>query len=610
MRIFLYLLMLLSASQVSASNGETALTYYHEALEAFDNDELAKAEQLAHKATSYIPSDGIIKTNTREVYTRVLIGRRTVREVKKYGDPNTYAPNQLLSKIKATKKEQALLAYNQHKKANPPELVIHSLVLKDEDGNNVLTALENGSLSFVIENTGKSLAEKIKINIASTSDHIPLLTEETLIGDLNSGQKILITKNYQAPKSLSTRFNKLHISAKEFDGLGNTKISVPIQSRPYFSPIIHSTLLAERSDVITTQKPATLYYEIKNTGAEVARDLTLKLDYAFANAVRLLHNIDSPNISQLKEGETRVIKFTILAMEERDDLGLSLKAHYRGSKENGSVLQLSSVNDHNKTRSTANQYLADINNFSLGKVSAVNTNTIGLIIDLENAKYKQVNNTKMMQQLFSHNLNISPENIESYHWHSKAQWSDYFNHKLISKIKNSPEVQNLHIYISGEGEFNALNNQAALRIGNDKKSLANKVVLKEWLHKLGELSLLNINVYLEAPFLSSEETMSGVVLAQNIVSIAEQNINIYSAALPKQYANAFTRTNTGIFTYALANALSGNAATNNSALVTPKALQQFIAQEIATYCQSFALEKQHPWSLLQSHQPLVKYTGQ
>jgi hypothetical protein len=606
MRIILFIFLLVLADQaIATNNGAEALRLYKAAEKAFNVDAIGEAQKLVELAIEKRPHDGIIRTNKRTTFKRSFVGRTSNRTVVQYGDPNEYSPNKLAKKIADKKQVVLAFAEKEHKKQYPPQLKIHNFKFFEEDGDETLSALENGSIEFIVENIGESTAEDVFVQIDVLGGSIPDLKQSWNLGNISIGEKVTLSRNFSVPKGINESSSQVRITVDESDGLGTTKSKYKFATRPYFSPVLKTSLLISRSDQVTLDKPATLYYEIMNTGSETARDVEVSLDFAYADTIRIVNDNDLPRINKLRVGGSRVGSFTLQAINTKKlslDLGVSLRIQYRGKKASNIPLLLSAVKGRNSQRNIVNQYLSKISNekeVKQGqekKLFSISDNDTFLLIDIQGgSRPKQANNLALMQETLQEGLSINPKRIHQFTWHKMSQWRSFFNEEF-PKLMTAKSDSSLHIYIAGIGHVNHLTHQASLQIHNTEKRKYQNIAITAWLKKLAQRHLGNINIYLESSFESDEVKAPHFIVKQPLLFNVPNKVNVFSATLPKQSTHAFTLKNVGLFSYALSTGLLGAADTDRNLSISSEELHQHLTSTLRQYSQSFSVIQQYPWS--------------
>jgi hypothetical protein len=534
---------------------EKALSLYQKAQEALGKGQLQNAQKLVDKAIELHNVEGEIETNIRLTFEPIRVGRKREFAEVKTSDKHPYTPNQLRLNIAQKREAQFAQTRLLAKRNQPPKLHVDKVTFLNEDNNNSLSALEKGSLRFVVTNVGMHKAELVSVTIDSGSLELEDMTREFHIPSIQTGQSITLTTPFSMPKEVPSARSAIWLSIKEKDGLGEIRQQkIEFASRPYFAPSLEVTLIQQHSSRIVPGQPATLRYRVQNTGKETAWDIKLALEFAQIDLVEVLKNIDLPQIHQLTVGEYRDITFTIEPshfLNTRVPLKLSLALQSRGQKEKYLDLALNTESEHENNPPHVNQLLASQALLDR-RVARTNPNAAGFVINMLAAPKKgQVNNSTVATNVMRWGLGISQEHIHQTRVGSKRDWSNFIDSQLPQKIEN---LNTLHFYIDSKGTWEIDTNQASIIVENNYAQ-QQVIALNTILETLNELPVKHVIVYLESSFLATSERVSPVWIEQPLAKPYEK-VMLLGAAGKNTEALTDVHNGTGLFTSNLSQAFN------------------------------------------------------
>ena len=564
--IFLLVYVVCGVVSFASSSNELALTLFQQAQQSFDKGHLRESETLAKRAIEIVAADGNIKTNLRNLYNYKRLGRKSAMTSQTYGDDNTYSPNQLLSRI--TSRKQAIVAKSQQrsKRLYPPRLLVRSNTVSDEDGNDMLSALEHGVLRISLVNAGKGVAENIKITIDDDGLGLQNPHLKQHIKSMQPGQEIVLSYTFSMPEDLKGSRNKILLNISEQDGLGEVhNHPIELRTRRYFAPVLAIEHIAKPESVIVANKRTTSHFKITNIGKETAFDVSLALNFGYTSRVRLLHDLDMNFIPFLTPGESRTVSFTIEPTSEaitEESLGVAITHSVRGREalEYQTPLFLT-IKTAQRTPATR-QFLSHLSRFEFTRNSADKSNNVALIIDLNKNQYgAQFNNITFMQDFFAKSAGIPAKRIimatspDAAHQNNDNQYD--LAPWLVKKIKTlNPSL--LMVYVNGSGQFDFQSQQASLHLPDSRR--AKYLPLQHLVSNISALTFAPVTLFIETDLLQTQHKTEFkhapiVYMTQDLLPSLPNNMQLAVATQAGQASSHFGEKAVGTFTFALAETL-------------------------------------------------------
>jgi hypothetical protein len=538
---------------------EQALTLYQQASALLAEGKLIEAEALAKQATDYVIADGTIITNQRNLFLYHRVGRKTQLESESVGDENVYAPNVLLAQIAQHKALILAQSRARMKRLAPPVLALRDISVIDEDRDGILAALEHGTLRFTLTNTGQSRAEDLKFSIDAHDLDLAITGLTLKRNSLDPGQSLTHTVNFSIPQQVRTAQANLVLRVGEKDGLGEVLGEpVVLSLRSYFAPILHIDHVASLSQPILPHVPATQVFTLTNRGMQTAFDVALSLDFAYADRVRVIDDLDITSIRQLKPNESRTFSFTVeptATAKVGQGLGIQLLHLARGRKQQRISTDLFLSHSSQMASRSSNQLLAAVNSFTFARQAKTPSNAVALIMDFSRQNLAQPKNSGFMQQFLQQDAGLKASNIlllkplEA----NATEVLHLLDQPLQQRIAAAkPDL--LWVYVVATGEFNQANQEASVQslVGEQTSNLSVSALLEA----IAQLSLLPTVVVIESNFryrgqAAGVEHAPWAYLSQALVPKIPANMQVLFATQAGQATTAIPRLQTGSFTFAV-----------------------------------------------------------
>jgi hypothetical protein len=222
------------------------------------------------------------------------------------------------------------------KKVEPPILnfVSGSVQFKDADGNNAISANEQCSIDFQLQNTGTGdgLNLKALVKIVGSNTGITVATSIPLPTCVKGK-----TMSYSIPisSSMNTVDGKLEFSIEieEPNGFNPPIFNLEIETKKFAAPSVavvdHVVFSNNGSRVLELRKPFGLQLLVQNTGQGVAKNVTIKLPVP--DNVYMQSGDEITTIGTLEPGETRSVEYEFILNAKFNGKELHLMAELNES---------------------------------------------------------------------------------------------------------------------------------------------------------------------------------------------------------------------------------------------------------------------------------------
>ena len=203
------------------------------------------------------------------------------------------------------------------KKIEPPilDFVAGSLQFKDADGNNAISANEQSSIEFQLQNTGAGDGINLKalVKMVGTINGITV-APSTLIPFCGKGSAV--TYSIPISSSMLTIDGKVVLSLEidEPNGFNPPVVKIEIDTKKFVAPAVavvdHVVFSNNGSTVLELRKPFALQLLVQNTGQGVAKNVSVKLPVP--ENVFMQSGDENTVIGNLAPGETRSIEYEFI----------------------------------------------------------------------------------------------------------------------------------------------------------------------------------------------------------------------------------------------------------------------------------------------------------
>ncbi|MBN2662938.1 MAG: caspase family protein [Bacteroidales bacterium] len=202
----------------------------------------------------------------------------------------------------------------------PPDLRA-KLSFDDYNGNNILEALETATITMIISNVGKGVAENLYITINDDiTDNNLIINDKILISKLYPYQTDTFQIQISSKLGIQTNTHNLTISVSEKNGFEMQPVLLTMPTIEYQKPnlkLIGLTIIETGDDVyiknydgkVEKGERVKVKLSIQNIGNNLAQNTTI--DISTTNDDILLFN-NSSDIGDIKIGEVKEYEFILM----------------------------------------------------------------------------------------------------------------------------------------------------------------------------------------------------------------------------------------------------------------------------------------------------------
>ena len=581
LRMLLIGLMILPFTAIARQQDNSlALAHYHDAVRAFEQGNLARAESLANKAITLLAADGEAHTNIRTSYAFSLVGRQQLPKQTIVSDRHDYRPNSLLLKIEQARQDMLLREKYSQKRAAPPQLVISQKEIIDSDNNGILSGLESVRLLLTIKNAGVHSAEDVAINIVTPGLGTPLPFLSKSLGTLDANQQRQVEFNFDMPKQIPASFRQFTVQLTEKDGLGELQEAItPKQMQSWLPPCLSLNAMPEHSDPVIANRNATLRYRLTNCGDNTIWDLSLALDFGVTKGLSIVHNLNINFINQLRAGESAFVEFTVRTSPEivsSVENVLFIKVNSKGAETDVIALatpRVSAIKDNGQLAVWQAKRSQQVAQQAVNQPDAAGV----VLLGYQRHPSGQINNANLATNMLQKGLGIAADAMSTPMVESQQQWLRYLQHSLPEQLRRQ-HAKTLHVYIATNG---VLDYEQAVQLQFETPyGVTFTQPLENLYQYLADLPVNHVVIYLEAPLPLPNSDEQPEILVQQQLPVPPQNITIYSAAMPGSHTVADVYTGSGMFTARLSEGLGGLADVNHDSQIHATELSEWLAQDL------------------------------
>ncbi|MEZ9901784.1 hypothetical protein [Vibrio breoganii] len=269
------LVALLFGCATQYDKNEQAYVLHQEGIEAFEDDQIYRAQELFEEAISYVSYDQQLPVGTKSEYGDVSCVKRCTFSRDISSNYVRYAPNDYLKKIDEKIYQRQRKIDLADKYNNPPKLEI-LMRLDDTDGDRALSADESGFLSVLITNIGTGDAERVALSLSSDLSSLHFPTRSQVIDQLPAGESQRLS--FPISNSLESQYRKgdIILIAEEKDGIGDIKAELGIRTLSYRQAKLRLEPQSNNKPVIAGDKTWQVF-KLCNSSSYPALNLNLSL---------------------------------------------------------------------------------------------------------------------------------------------------------------------------------------------------------------------------------------------------------------------------------------------------------------------------------------------
>lgn len=508
---------------------------------------------------------------------------------------------QILSNIKIIRISNA--------QSMPPDLRA-KLSFDDYNGNNVLEALETATLTMIISNVGKGVAENLYISIADdVSDNNLIIKDKISILKLYPNQIDTFKIQIKAELGIQTNIHNLTISVSEKNGFDLQPILLKMPTIEYQKPklkLIGLTIIETGDDVyiknydgkVEKGERVKVKLSIQNIGNNLAQNTTLNI--TTNNKDILLFN-NYANIGDIKIGEVKEYEFTLMPNNKvtvTGNLPLFFSADIKYSQGAIPVTQLPIAFDQKPPEPeyvTINPDYTAFNNqaafvfsnnqkFSLNDDLSIDTevpknptkkNSYALIIG--NANYSgngsdvadlhyTLNDARIFKKYVVNVLGVPDDNQHVYYVEN-ANFTSFIKNlsSFQTLIKNSDANDVFYVYYSGHGAQNQDSVPYILPV-DATMSMLDRLAIKMddfYDYLIPPANKGRVIVFLDACFSGEKMNVNAKVGLRRPAksSHLQSNIIVFAASSGKEISQEYASKSHGLYTFFLLKILQSSKGT-------------------------------------------------
>jgi len=492
-----------------------------------------------------------------------------------------------------------------------PDLVITGEQFEDENQNNVIDANEKCQIRINVDNIGKGLAQKVKVNVSVKGTKISGLTFNEMfdLGDIPGDSRKQVNIQITSTVNLATEMAEFVIEVREELGFDAFPLEMKIETREFESSrivVADAAFGTEEGGMIKLNYPITLKVIIQNVGQGDAAGVFAEFLFPNMNCV-VLGETNRFEIGRLKRGESRELDFLFTATRRYEfseipvkiDLGENLNKYARDTTLTVSLQQelvarnqvvitgIFTPSDDIQIRSLS----SDVDKNMPTNNKSVNSR-FALIIGNEDYSTYQKNLQTEANVPFARNdarifkdyavktLGVPEENIYLLLDATAGEMQQKID--LISKLaaKTGPEAEVMMFYAGHGFPDEVEHNAYIIPVDVTGSNLAFAVKLQDVYDRFGQTGAKRITIMLDACF--SGGGRSAPLMAARGVKVKPKqdyitgNMVILTASSGEQMALPLESQQHGLFTYYLLKKIQ-----ETSGKVTYGEMADFLSQKIS-----------------------------
>jgi len=514
----------------------------------------------------------------------------------------------------------------------PPQLEVERVAYKDPLGQNTLTALESGAITFVVKNAkGAGFARNVKAMVAVTPQTAIKVSNYISVGDIAPGRSDVVEIPISAGAELLDGSADFTISFREDGGNPPDPIKLEIATRELQPPIFEiasididdktsdDTLSVGNGDgALNKGESAEVTVTLLNKGSGDARGVSISLDGANVGqgpgSVQIYEggNVRKGyRVGDIRPGNWQKVKFAVATQKiysGPDDLGLSLKISEDRTIFNKSLPlgislgKSSSKMQFVKVDPTLKATEAKVQMPTFGKelfnVPAYTTparpDSFAVIVGIQ--KYRGANgvpfadrDADLMREYASSALGIPAENIKTLknEYATKSDLENAFEVWLKNQLKaRGGKNSEIFVFYSGHGAPSVEGDSYILPYDGLPESVEQTgYSLNRLYASLSNYDVKGRLVMLDSCFSGAGGPRTTIAKGTRPLGIVPrnevgENTVAITAATGAQITGNFNEKEQGLLTYYLIRGLQGAADTNKDGKITVEETYAYLKSEV------------------------------
>ncbi|MDI9338799.1 MAG: caspase family protein [Alphaproteobacteria bacterium] len=546
------------------------------------------------------------------------------RKYVKFDASNEYTPDPELTladlNLDYLPEDVKAIVFNQPKTIIPA--VVHTANLQFKTPNNTLTANQNNTIQFTLNNSGKGAAKKLSLTITDANNTPGISFKKDLfIGDLEPNASKEINIPITANLNLTTSTANFNISFNEENGFYPDPIHISLPTLAFKAPklqIVDHSFLSQ-SGKLEKAKPIVLKALIQNLGQGNAENIQITFKYPSTNVFNTSPN--TINISQLTPNQSQEISFEFLTNKNYTattiPITIDIQEVHKKFAENKNVvanlsenvattLSIVAKNDpQSATPITPVSLSSDVDK-NIPQNPTKNHNKYALIIGNEDYSSRQtnlhkennvpfaINDAKTFKDYCVQSLGIDESNVFLLFNATAGEMTNKIQvlTEILKRLGNKAE---LIVYYAGHG-FPDEKTKAAYLIPVDvsPNNLNSAIKLQDLYNKLSATKAAKINFFIDACFTGGGREESLVSGARGIKIVPNEdaltgNVVVFSATTNDQTALPFKDKQHGMFTYYILKALQ-----NAKGKIKFADLERYVKENVAIQSLKINAKEQDP----------------
>ncbi|MBW2075923.1 MAG: caspase family protein [Deltaproteobacteria bacterium] len=531
--------------------------------------------------------------------------------------------------------------------AYPPSLFA-TVSFKEDSGNKLLDAEEQGEILVAIKNSGRGDAFGVQVMLE------PLTTMEGVsvpqsvdAGTIRSGETKKFTIPLSAEEGVTTASRRLKISFTEANGFDADPVVLAFNTRAMVPPdlVVADVGIDDlnQNGRIEPTETVEVTARIQNRGSGEARNVLAEV--TVGKNVFILPGSDTRfPLGDLAPGAFKDIQFTIFTNKRIKAGPLPVKvnldeARPRFSKEI-SLTQLALNRPQKRTREIIVEGVEIPQKIEIKDVATLSVdvddnlprarkqNKDGIAVIIGNRDYHiqdvprvdfAIRDAAVMREYVINALGFRPGNIIYYENATQANFRTIFgtesDHKgkLFSWVK--PGRSDVFIYYSGHGAPDPRSKTGYFVPTDCDPSTVrlNGYSLKTFYANLAKLPARSITVVLDSCF--SGGSPKGMLL-KNVSPVFAQVDNplvnlkkgaVFTSSTGDQVSSWYPEKRHGLFTYFFLKGLQGSADSNGDKRVTASEMKEYLKDEVSYMARRLSMREQHPQFMGNKEAVIIKY---
>lgn len=198
-----------------------------------------------------------------------------------------------------------------------PDLIIKEEKFNDENNNKAINANEQCSISFIVENIGKGVAQNVKVRASlKNDDNLGVtFTKELELGDMPGETQNEVSIPIQGRMNTEDGYVEFQIEVLEARGFDAYPLEFKIETRKFAQPMLvvaDAVFSTEDGGNVKLNYPINLKVLVQNIGEGTAKDVKVNFELPAPNCI-FLGETDKYNFDYLNSGETREFDFLFTA---------------------------------------------------------------------------------------------------------------------------------------------------------------------------------------------------------------------------------------------------------------------------------------------------------